>query len=162
MADARAVSSHLDVHLEVDQVDEDLYVALGLHVASHYSEREPRLAVFRDKRGDDRVKRAFVGFETIEVGIVQGEQRSAVLQDETRLAGDHLRAEAVIVALDERAAVAVFVDDGQIDRVSCFSLGSPAGTSVAAFVMSILALCVSPYGLEISSAVGRRLKSGSA
>ena len=109
------------------------------------------------------MERALVRFEPIEVMLVEGEQLPAVLQDEAHVARHDLRAERVKIALDQRAAIAVLVDDREIDRVARGELRiagrhmpGPRGPCRSACAAS------SAYGFEISSAVGKRLKSGSA
>ena len=49
---------------------------------------------------------------------IERELRSAVLQGEPELAGDHLRSEVLVDALDERHAVPFPVDRGEVGRVA--------------------------------------------
>jgi hypothetical protein len=51
----------LRVHAEVDQVDEDLHVALRLRRAAMTPKERKGLAVLRHEGGDDRVERALAG-----------------------------------------------------------------------------------------------------
>ena len=55
---ARGVAGGLQVQVVVDEVDDDLHVALRLHVAAHHAEREPGLAVAQREGGDDGLERA--------------------------------------------------------------------------------------------------------
>ena len=90
--------------------------------------------------------------EAVGVLVVEGEQRPAVLQREAEFARHDLRAEAEVVALDQRAAVAVLVDDRQIDRVAVPAVaGRPAGTSTAAL-----------FGIDPLPLLSRRTPSRSA
>ena len=50
VVEARRVAGLLQVHAEVDEVDDDLHVALRLHVAAHHAEAHERLAVLRHER----------------------------------------------------------------------------------------------------------------
>src|SRR5690349_6649502 len=50
MARARSVAGLLQVHPEVDQVDDDLHMPLRLHGAAHEPERQPGFTVLRDER----------------------------------------------------------------------------------------------------------------
>ncbi len=88
--------------------------------------------------------------------VVEGEQRAAVLQREAQVARHDAGAEAEVVALDQRAAVAVLVDDatGRSCRRAPAS-GRPAGTSVARLRRGRSACgAASAYSFEISSATG--------
>ena len=53
MSYARCITRFLQVHPKVDHIDNDLSVTLGLHVAPHQAESEPRLAVGRAGVDDD-------------------------------------------------------------------------------------------------------------
>src|SRR5688572_3761765 len=57
MAHSRHVARLLQVHAEIDEVDDDLYMTLRLHRAAHHAERQPRLSILRDERGNDGVER---------------------------------------------------------------------------------------------------------
>ena len=57
MVPARGVTRFLNVHAEIDDVGEDLNVALWLHVAAHQAEGHQRCSVFHDETGNNRVKR---------------------------------------------------------------------------------------------------------
>jgi hypothetical protein len=48
---ARRVAGLLQVHAEIDEVHDDLDVPLGLHVAAHHPEGDPRLAAAVMKAG---------------------------------------------------------------------------------------------------------------
>ena len=68
-------------HAEVDEVHEDLDVALRLHVAAHHAEAEPRRAILRDERGNDRVERSLARRVGVRVAFFQHEHLAAILQD---------------------------------------------------------------------------------
>src|SRR4051794_13720908 len=101
MADAWRVTGFLQVHPEVDQVHEDLHVALWLHAAPHHTEAQPRRAVPGDERRDDGLERPFARRVYVRMPVLQREQLAAILQDETAAVGRHARAHAAVVALDE-------------------------------------------------------------
>ena len=120
--DAGLVASLLDVHVKVDQIDENLHVPLGLHVSSHHAETKPGLAVPGHHGRNDRVKRPLVRFEPIHVRVIQGKRRAAVLHDKANLTRHDVRTERAEIALDERTSVSVFIDDAQINRVTMHRL----------------------------------------
>ena len=57
VADARCIAGFLKVHVEIEQVNENLHVPLLPHVAAHHAEAHQRLAILGDERRNDRVKR---------------------------------------------------------------------------------------------------------
>ena len=61
VVEARGVAGFLQAHVEVEQVDEDLHVALRLHVAAHDAEAHHGPSVFGEHRGDDGVERPLAG-----------------------------------------------------------------------------------------------------
>ena len=73
MFDARGFTGFLHVHAEVDQVDQHLHVALRLEISPHDAEHQVRPVVLGHHRGDDRVERAFVRLQAVEVFVVEGE-----------------------------------------------------------------------------------------
>src|SRR4029453_16062069 len=62
---SRLLSSLLNVHSKVDQVEQNLDVALRLHISAHYSEREPWTAVAQNHGGHQCVKRSLAPREMI-------------------------------------------------------------------------------------------------
>ena len=127
VSDSGGVAGLLHVHAEIDDVHQHLHVSLRLHVSAHQPEAQPRFPVLGDEGGDDGVEGSFVGFESIEVSVVQGEELASILQAESDLAGDDLRSEPVVVALDEAAAIAVLVDDSQVNRIAMLEFGVTGG-----------------------------------
>src|SRR3569833_2450739 len=55
---ARAVAGLLQTQFVVEPVDDDLRLALGLHVAAHYAEAHPRRPVLAGEARNDGVERA--------------------------------------------------------------------------------------------------------
>ena len=80
MTHARCIACFLKVHVEIDQIDENLRMRLRLHGAAHDAEAEPRLAVFRNERRNDGVEGPLARFEHVRVAVLQTEQRAAILQ----------------------------------------------------------------------------------
>ncbi len=70
--DARRVAGFLEVHAEVDQVDQDLHLALGLGGAAHHPEGKPGLAVFGDEAGDDGVEGPLVRLVDVGMALPRG------------------------------------------------------------------------------------------
>ena len=52
---ARGIQRLLGIHVEVDHIHHDLYVALGLHISAHDAEWAYGMAILHQKAGDDRV-----------------------------------------------------------------------------------------------------------
>jgi hypothetical protein len=67
MTEAWSFPGVLRIHPEVDDVRYDLNVPLGLHVSSHDTEREERLAVLEDHRRHERMEWAFPWSEAVPV-----------------------------------------------------------------------------------------------
>jgi hypothetical protein len=92
VAEARRVEGLLQVHPEHEQVQQDLHVALRLHVAAHDAVAHERLLAagrgLRHKGGDDRVERTLAGSNRVRQPFVHRERGPAVLERETR-PGDH-------------------------------------------------------------------------
>ena len=133
----RRFAGLLHVHAEIDQVDQHLHLSLRLHVAAHDAEDEPRLAVLRHHRRDDRVERPLVRFQSIGVLRVEGEQHAAILEGEAEFGRHQAGAEADVVALDQRDAVAVLIDHAQINRIALSQLRVAGPACVNALSWSI-------------------------
>ena len=83
--------------------------------------------IFGDEGGDDGVEWAFFGGKTVGVVGIEGEEVAAILQGEAEGPGDESGAETAVDGLDEGDAVAVFVDDGEVDGVGVFELWVAVG-----------------------------------
>src|ERR1700677_1909380 len=79
---ARAVASGLDVEAVVDAVDDDLCLALRLHVAAHDPEGHPGLAILGSEAGDDGLEGALAGGVDVGMSVLEGKELSAVLEHE--------------------------------------------------------------------------------
>src|SRR5690606_5281897 len=102
LANSRRLAGLLRVHAEDEVIEEDLHVALGLHVAAHHAVAEVRRAVLRHEGGNDRVKRALRGLDAIAMLGIEREKRSSILQADSGPGHDEPRAKAVVEAIDER------------------------------------------------------------
>src|SRR5262249_4399846 len=116
--DPRRLPGRLHVHAEVDQVHQPLRLTLRLHVRAHYAEDEPRLSTARGERGDDGVEGPLVRLEPVGAGQIERELRSTGLPGGPQLSRDHARAQVEVDALDERHAVPLRVDHGEVYRVA--------------------------------------------
>ncbi len=114
----RRVARFLQVHVEVDEVHDDLRMRLRLHRAAHHAEAEPRLAVLRDEGRDDGVEGPLARGIGIELAVPQIEQLAPALQAEPQSRRTQPRPEAPEVALDQRHHVAVLVRHREVNRVS--------------------------------------------
>src|SRR5690606_12632715 len=115
VAHARRVAGLLQVHAEVDEVAQDLDLALRLHVAAHDAESEQGAAGPRRKARNNSMKGPLAGRVGVRVRRIERERRAAVLQAEAIARHGDAGAEAVIVALDQRDHVAVSVGRCEID-----------------------------------------------
>ncbi len=118
MTDSRRVTSFLDIHVEVHDIDDDLRMPLGLDVSSHHAEAHEGLTVFSDERGDDRVKGALARCVGVVVSFLQVEELPAVLKNEPQSIGGEAGSHSSIIALDERHHVALVIGNAQIDGVA--------------------------------------------
>ncbi len=115
---AGAVAGGLDVEAVVDAVDDDLRLALRLHVAAHDAEGHPGLAVFGGEAGDDGLEGALAGGVDVGMAVLEGEEFATVLEHEAEAVGDEAGAHAAEVGLDLRDHDAVFVGDGEVGGVA--------------------------------------------
>jgi hypothetical protein len=117
VADASSIAGHLNVHPEVDPVDEHLDLPLRLHVTSHDPKDKNGLAIAGDQGWDDGMERTFLGFQSVGVILREGEKIASILNRKADFPGDDLTPEPVEVALDQGAAVSIRVDHAQIDGI---------------------------------------------
>ena len=82
--DSRGITRFLQVHSEVDHVDDDLSVRLGLGRPTHHPKAHVGLPVPGHEGRDDGVKRPLVGFVGIELPLLQSEQLSTILEYESQ------------------------------------------------------------------------------
>ena len=100
MVPARAVAGGLDVEAVVDAVDDDLRLALRLHVAAHDAEGHPGLAVLGGEAGNDGLEGALAGLVDVGMAVLKREEFAAVLEHEAEAVGDEAGAHAAEVGLD--------------------------------------------------------------
>ena len=72
MTDPRSITRLLQVHPEVDHVDHDLCMALGLHGTPHHTETHQRFPILGDEGGNNRVKGTFTRLIYIVMPFFQG------------------------------------------------------------------------------------------
>src|SRR2546427_6153040 len=113
MSEAGVVDRLLEIHIEDQEVEQDLHLALRLTRAAHHSEAEPgRLAPALgpgDEAGNQGVEGTLPWRHRVRQALGEGEPRPPILQGETRPGDDHTRSELLKVAVDERDHVAVLV-----------------------------------------------------
>ena len=100
-APARRVGTGLRVQPFHHMPQHHLYVALGLHVATHHTKGHGGLAVLREKRGDDAVQRPFAAVHLVRVAGCSDKTCAPVVQRNTRTGHHHARAKTPVVGLDE-------------------------------------------------------------
>ncbi len=115
---ARCVQRGLGVMVKVKAVHEHLHMCLGLHKATHHTERTHGLFLVRQEAGDDGVVGPLAPGEGVNVPLVQSEAIAAVLQRNARAGDDNARAKAHVVALDVAHHIPFAIGCRQVDRAS--------------------------------------------
>src|SRR3954470_14971908 len=113
---ARLIERGLGIEAAIDEVGDDLQMALGLHVSPHDAERPEQRAIAQQQDRDDRVVRALARREPVGMAVLEREAVPAVVQRDARPGRDHERPERVVDALDQRAGIALLVDRAQVAR----------------------------------------------
>ena len=117
-AKTRPIEGGLRIELVIGQGDDHLHVALRLHEAAHHAERAEQGAIHAGEHaGNDRVVWAFARGRDVRMLRLEAEIVPAILEGEAPAARHDAGAEAHVVAVDERAGVAVAIDHVEIDRV---------------------------------------------
>ena len=101
MEDSGSVAGFLNIHVEIDDVEQDLDVSLRLCGAAHDTEAEEGFAVFGNEGGNDGVEGAFSGCVGVGSSGLEVEHFAAVLEAETEFGWADAGAEAAVVALNE-------------------------------------------------------------
>jgi hypothetical protein len=114
LREARLLEGRLHVHVEVHDVGDELGMRLSLIPATHDAEADADVTLFHEG-GNDGVQRAFVAGEGVGQAGGELEAGATILEGEAEAGGDHARAVAGVVALDEGDDVAVLVDGRQVD-----------------------------------------------
>ena len=122
---SRAVAGGLNVEAVVHAIDDDLRLALRLHVAAHDTEGHPGFSIFAGEAGDDGLERAFAGRVNVGMTVLQRKEFAAILEHETESISDESRAHTAEVGLDLRNHHAGGVGDSEIGGVTM--AGSFAG-----------------------------------
>ena len=89
MLDPRRITGLLRAHSEIDEIDDDLDMALRLHGATHHTETHPRFSILRDERGDDRMEWPFVRRINVQMPAREREQFAAILKGESEPVRNH-------------------------------------------------------------------------
>jgi len=118
MVPARAVAGGLHVEPVVHAVDDDLRLALRLHVAAHDAERKPGHAVSGGEAGDDGLEGAFAGRVDVGVAVLQGEKFAAILEHEAKAVGYQTRTHAAKVRLNDGNHHAVLVGGAEVRGIA--------------------------------------------
>src|SRR5215475_15561511 len=99
---ARRFHARLRPQAAVEPSREKCGLRLGLALAAHGSVDEARSARLQIHGGDERMHRQLPRRERVGLGRIEGEERAAVLEDDTGVAGDQPRAPGEVERLDER------------------------------------------------------------
>ncbi len=119
-AEARQIQRCLWVETVIQHAGEHLHVTLRLHETAHHAEGGVECAVISIccHAGDDGVVGALARLQPVGVIGIETEIGAAVLQGEAPAARHDTGSEAHVIAVDERAGVALAVHHAEIDRVA--------------------------------------------
>lgn len=135
-ADSRRIKRRLRIVAKGQHIQQNLDVALRLHETAHDAVDGVQGAVrgVGDHCRDDGVVGAFARGEHVGVVGAEVEVCAAVLESEAATCGDDARAEAGVVAVDERDAIAVFVGYGEVDGVAVVVSWAAVVVDVGCFI----------------------------
>src|SRR5258705_13247144 len=118
MLDTRSVAGVLQIHSEIDQVDDDLDVSLRLHGPTHDAEAHPGLVVARDESRNDGVERPLLRRIGVWMPFFEREHLTPVLKGEAKSVWHHAAAKSTIIALDDRNHIAFGIRRGEVHCVA--------------------------------------------
>src|SRR5215212_5228783 len=118
VAVTRVLDRLLRVHTVVEQVDQYLGVALGLHRSAHHAEDGPQSSVTGSETRDESVHRALTRSDGVRVTRFQAERVAAVVETDAGSFGDDAAAEPLVEAVYERTAVALRVYGAEIGGIA--------------------------------------------
>src|SRR5438132_796388 len=98
MLNARRIAGFLQVHSEIDQVENDLDMTLRLHLPAHDAKAHEWLAIFCDEGRNDRMKWAFVRRVAVRLAFFEVKKRSAILECKAKPIGTNTGAKAKVEA----------------------------------------------------------------
>ena len=108
----------LNVHAEVDRVQQRLHCPLDLVVRARAAHHHERLAVLHHERALQRAARPLSRLERIGFACNEGVVIATAIEDEPEIAHHDARAPAAVKARLEADHVAVLVDDGDVAGVA--------------------------------------------
>lgn len=117
MPEARLFACLLHVHAKINQVQQRLGMALGLHIASHQTKRQPQIAVLEYHSRNQGVKGAFATFQFVGIIGIEGKARAAIVQNNASVARNQTGPEGAEDTLNKGNRVVIFIYDGQVNRV---------------------------------------------
>ncbi len=120
----------LNIHSVIDDVGNELGVSLGLIESAHNAEGDASVAV-GEEAGNDGMEGALAAGEGVGGSGIENEKAATILKDEASAVGDDAGAESSVVGLNEGNHVAVFIDGGEVGRVTAGGKGGLAGIDVA-------------------------------
>ena len=110
----RRFERHLHVHVEIDDVGDELGVGLRLVPSAHNAEPDGDVA-FAHEGGNDGVQRPLVAGERIGFARLEIEALAAIVEREADAGGDHAGSVSRVVALDQRDDISFLIDGGHVD-----------------------------------------------
>src|SRR2546423_6509246 len=84
MPKTHEVARLLNIHAEVDHVNQHLHMALRLHVSAHQSKRKPGLSILHHKTRDDSVEGSFSRRIHIRRMRIERKQGAAIMEHKTK------------------------------------------------------------------------------
>ena len=125
MLDARLLAGLLRRHAEIEEVHQHLHLTLRLKISPHDTERKDRTSIsfdsaqgrFGHERRDDGMERPLVRLQLVEIGRIEREQLTAILQAESKSVRHKTRTPSIVNALNERDHIAFLVRGRQIYRI---------------------------------------------
>src|SRR5262249_43065258 len=113
----------LRVHTAVEQAMDEMGMADRLIMSAHHPERHYRAAILDQRAGDDRMERQFARRDRVWVMRDRTETSAAIVQQHTALRREDPCSKRREQRIDERAGVAVAVDDTEVHCVLVLELG---------------------------------------
>ena len=123
MLQSRGVARLLQIHTEINQIQNNLHLPLRLHITAHNAETHKWFSILRYKTRNYRMKRSFVRGVAVQKTILQIKQLAAVLQNKPKAVRRHPGTHSSVVALNQRNHIAVFVRHRKINRISRIGIG---------------------------------------
>ena len=115
---AGVIDCLLGVHAVVNNVREQLDVALGLHESAHHAKNCPEIPVLGGESGDCGVERPLTGGQDVRVTFHEVEGSAPVLKADAGVTCNYTASETLVEAVNERASVTLSVHRAEVGGVA--------------------------------------------